>query len=74
VRAVVGEDHALGLATWTVRPPETRLALRRYEPTGTADLEAILDSPEPWYGRRWARWNVPSRVREAAAPFRRVIA
>jgi peptidoglycan/xylan/chitin deacetylase (PgdA/CDA1 family) len=73
VRAVVGEDHALGLATWTVRPPETRLALRRYEPTGAADLAAILDSPEPWYGRRWARWTLPGRAREVGHRVRSVL-
>ena len=72
VRTLVGRDHALGLATWTFRPPETRFALRRYEPTGVADLEAILEAPEPWYGHRWARNTLPGRAREAVHRFRRI--
>ncbi|MBV9953078.1 MAG: hypothetical protein JO291_14090 [Acidimicrobiia bacterium] len=68
---MVGDHHALGLAAWTVRPADDHLAVRRYAPVSTADLEAILDKPEPWYGRRWARWNLGWRAREAVARERR---
>ena len=64
VRRLVGAHHVFGLATWSLRP--SRLALRRYEPLDTNELAAILETPEPWYGIRWARWTVPARVREAA--------
>jgi peptidoglycan/xylan/chitin deacetylase (PgdA/CDA1 family) len=65
VRRMVGRQHTLGLATWTWHQPERELAVRRYEPIDTDDISAILDAPEPSYGVRWARWNLPSRAREA---------
>jgi peptidoglycan/xylan/chitin deacetylase (PgdA/CDA1 family) len=71
VRRAVGLHHTLGFATWTVRPAEDRFAVRRYEPIGVADLGPILDSPEPWYGARWARWTLPWRAREAGVRVRR---
>jgi peptidoglycan/xylan/chitin deacetylase (PgdA/CDA1 family) len=67
----VGEHHALGLATWTLRAPDTPLAIRRYEPTTVTEVGAIVDAPEPWYGRRWLRWNAPWRAREIARRIRR---
>jgi len=66
VRRVVGSSHALALATWTLGPAKRRLALRRYESHGVSELNAILDNPEPSYGRRWARWTLPWRARELA--------
>jgi peptidoglycan/xylan/chitin deacetylase (PgdA/CDA1 family) len=67
---VVGSSHKLALATWTLRPAKSRLALRRYEPLDGSELDAILDRPEPWYGRRWARWTLPWRARELAMRVR----
>jgi peptidoglycan/xylan/chitin deacetylase (PgdA/CDA1 family) len=66
VRAAVGADHCLGLATWTTRRADDRLAVRRYEPVGVDDLDRILTRAEPWYGARWLRWNASSRLREVS--------
>jgi len=66
VRVAVARDHELALATWTMRPPLDRFALRRYEPVNVDDLARILAKPEPWYGARWAQWNLAARARERA--------
>jgi len=64
VRSTVGVDHTIGFATWTLRSPLDRFAVRRYEPGNETDLRRILARSEPWYGERWLRWNGPSRVKE----------
>jgi peptidoglycan/xylan/chitin deacetylase (PgdA/CDA1 family) len=60
----VGVEHRLAFATWTLGRRDDRLTVRRYEPENCADLERILDNPEPWYGARWLRTNAPFRLRE----------
>jgi peptidoglycan/xylan/chitin deacetylase (PgdA/CDA1 family) len=73
-RAEVARRHALGLATWTMRTAAAPYAVRRYGPVGAGDLDRILRCPEPWYGQRWLRSNLPWRAREATRRLRSVVA
>jgi peptidoglycan/xylan/chitin deacetylase (PgdA/CDA1 family) len=68
VRRAVGEDHELGLATWSFRRPEAPLALRRWEPgPGVTSLRDTVEHTSPSrYGAAWLRLNAPRQAREAA--------